>query len=281
MPNLEYMEIDFNEVQELLPKYQMQRLKELSLMSAQSLNLLYQFPYSMPNLEKLTMTYPYFLEELERRANFAQQEKIGIPLQLKELVLVLSKIKDLNFGRVPVLQRLELLSLKHCNNLNNLGPPSVSLTYLTHLELKYCKGLRNLMASSTAQSMVQLKTMKIINCPEVEQIVSNEGNEKGKVMKIVFSKLISIELVRLNYMRSFCGDNECEFEFPSLEILIVRECPKMKKFSERRSITQKLKNVFGVEGDEKSRCQWEGDLNATLQKVFNDKVLTLTFSFTK
>jgi len=50
------------------------------------------------------------------------------------------------------------------------------------------------MASSTGKSMVQLKTMKVIDCDEVEEIVSNEESEEGKVKKIVFSKLISIEL---------------------------------------------------------------------------------------
>jgi len=135
------------------------------------------------------------------------------------------------------------------------------------------------MAFSTAQSMVQLKTMKVINCGNVKEIVSNEGSENGKEMKIVFSKLISIELVGLNYMRSFCSSRECEFDFPSLEILIVRECPNMEKFSERRPITPKLKNVFGVEGDEKTRWQWEHNLNATIQKVFNDKVLAHLFIY--
>jgi len=121
--------------------------------------------------------------------------------------------------------------------------------------------------------------MKVIGCDKVEEIVSNEGSEEGKGMKIVFSKLISVELVRLKDMRCFCSYKECDFEFPSLEILIVRECPKMDKFSERESIAPKLKNIFGVEGDERAKWQWEGDLNATIQKVFNDKVLTHFFIY--
>jgi len=53
----------------------------------------------------------------------------------------------------------------------------------------------------------------------------------------------------------------------------------MEKFSERRSIAPKLKNVFGVKGDEKAKWQWEGDLNATIQRVFNDKVLIHFFIY--
>jgi len=270
------MEIDFKEAQELLPKYQMHRLKELSLISVESVDLLNQFPYRVPNLEKLKFDSSNF-EELVPKANIGRQKGLGIVLQLKELVFLNSQIKDLGFERGQLLQRLELLRLEDCDQLSNLAPPSVSLTYLTYLELKSCGGLRNLMAFSTAKSMVQLKTMKVIDCAEVEEIVSKEGSEEGKVMKIVFSKLISIELVGLNNLTSFCSHEECEFVFPSLEVLIVRECFKMRKFSERGSVTPKLKDVFGVEGDEKAKWQWEGDLNATIQKIFSDKVLTFSF----
>ncbi|KAK7342367.1 hypothetical protein VNO80_25316 [Phaseolus coccineus] len=145
--------------------------------------------------------------------------------------------------------------------------------WLEFSELTFnCNGLRNLMASSTAKTMVQLKTMKVILCSKLEQIVSNEGSEEGKVIKIVFNKLITVELEGLKKKRSFCSYKECEFEFPSLEIVIVRECPKMEKFSERESITPKLKNVFGVEGDEKAQWHWEGHLNATIQNVLNHNV---------
>ncbi|KAG2380283.1 Disease resistance protein [Vigna angularis] len=275
-PNLERMEFDFDEAQQLLPKYQMHRLKELTLNSVKSVDLLNQFPYRIPNLEKLKFNSCYF-KELAPKANIGRQKGLGIVLQLKELIFSYSNIKDLGFERGQVLQRLEILRLEGCYKLSNLAPPSVSLIYLTHLELKDCHRLKNLMASSTAKSMVQLKTMKVIDCHKIEQIISMEESEEGKVMKIVFSKLISIELVGLKKLASFCSHKECEFEFSSLEILIVRECEKMEKFSEKRSIAPKLKNIFGVEGDEKTKWQWEGDLNATIHKIFNDKI-TFTYS---
>ncbi|KAG2380649.1 Disease resistance protein [Vigna angularis] len=272
LSNLEYMEINFNQAQNLLPNYQMHNLKELSLIYVTSVDLFYQFSYIMPNLEKLKLTSYYPDEESESNGDIAHKKRLVIVLQLEELVLLFSTIKDLGLERVPILQRLKLLKLEYCEKLSNLGLPFVSLSYLTYLELKSCQGLRNLMASSTAQSMVQLKTMKVINCNNLKEIVSNEKNEEGKVKKIVFSKLISIELVRLENLASFCSYKDYEFEFPSLEILIIRECMKMVKFSEREPIVPKLKDVFGVEGDEKAKWQWESDLNATIQKVFNEKV---------
>ncbi|XP_027906841.1 uncharacterized protein LOC114166327 [Vigna unguiculata] len=274
------MEIDFEEAQNWLSKYKMLKLKELIILnSVHRPDLLYPFLYKMPNLEKLKLTSSSS-ESLEtlRSTNNGQHDRLGVVLQLKQLFICSSDISDLGFERDQVLERLELLRLKGCYNLSNLCPSSVSLSYLTCLKLKRCHRLKDLVASSTAKTMVQLKTMKVINCRQVEQIVSNHRSEEGKGIKIVFSKLISIELVGLMNMTSFCGYKNCEFEFPLLEILIVRECPKMKKFSERESIAPKLKDIFRVEGDKKAKWQWEGDLNATIQKVFDDK---LSFAYTE
>ena len=75
------------------------------------------------------------------------------------------------------------------------------------------------MASSTAKSLIQLKTMKVIRCDEVKEIVTNEGNEDDDdlvIIELVFSKLITIEvLVELSNLTSFCSYKNCEFRFPS------------------------------------------------------------------
>ena len=75
------------------------------------------------------------------------------------------------------------------------------------------------MASSTAKSLIQLKTMKVIRCDEVKEIVTNEGNEDDDdqvIIEIVFSKLITIEVfVELSNLTSFCSYKNCEFRFPS------------------------------------------------------------------
>ncbi|KAL2336508.1 hypothetical protein Fmac_010954 [Flemingia macrophylla] len=266
--NLEYMEIGIEEASKCkwlwsdTDNYTMHRLKDLTISSdsyGEEIDL-YRFLYRMPNLEKLS---------LERivpiTANITTQQ-LGVVLHLKELVLSSSQIKDIGFLRYPVLERL---SLKECDNLSVLAPPSVSLTYLTFLEVKGCDGLRNLMASSTAKSLVQLKTMKVIGCNEIEEIVTGEGDE---VIEIVFNNLITIELVGLKLLKSFCNYENCRLKFPSLEILVVRECPMMETFSKNMESPPKLKNILGVEGDGEAKWQWEGDLNATILKVFNDKV---------
>ncbi|KAH1240881.1 putative disease resistance protein [Glycine max] len=266
-PNLEYLDIHFDEAQKWLlsntVKHRMHRLKELRLSEVNDGERLCQILYRMPNLEKL------FLWEAKHLLKESSESRLGTVLQLKELVLSLSGIKDIGFEREPVLRRLELLSLLRCHRLRNLGPPSVSVAYLTNLNVKYCNGLRNLMASSTAKSLVQLKSMKISGCDELEEIVSNEGNEEEE--QIVFDKLITIELEGLRKLKSFCSYKNCDFKFPSLEVLIASECPLMQTFTEGGTRAPKLQNIVSSneEGKEEAKWQWEGDLNATIQKGFN------------
>jgi len=269
---LEYLNIDFDEAQKWLlsntVKHPMHRLKELILSKVNDDERLCQILYRMPNLEKL------YLWSAKHLLKESSESRLGTVLQLKELVLSRSKIKDIGFEQEPVLQRLELLSLFTCNKLRNLAPPSVSLAYLTNLKVDYCHGLRNLMASSTAKSLVQLKSMKIRGCYELEEIVTNEGNEKEQ---IVFGKLITIELKRLNKLKSFCSYSNYEFKFPSLEVLIVSECRMMERFTEGGARAPKLQNIVSSneEGKEEAKWQWEGDLNATIQKGFNKVLIHL------
>nr|KYP77132.1 putative disease resistance protein At4g27220 [Cajanus cajan] len=271
-PNLEFLNIDVDQAEKWLlsniKMYRMHRLKQLFISGEVSFDSLYQFLYRMPNLEKLSL----WLDKLMSSANIAAQERLGTVLQLKELVLSYSFTEDIGLERHPFLRRLELLTLQGCDNLSILAPPWVSLTYLTYLEVKSCHGLRNLMASSMAKSLVQLKTIKVIDCNEIKEIIiSYEGNEKENI-EIVFSNLITIELVTLKQLTSFCSNKNCKFKFPLLEILIVRECPKMETFSENLASAPKLQNILAVEGEEEAKWQWERNLNGTIQNVFNDKV---------
>ncbi|XP_054780683.1 uncharacterized protein LOC129288212 isoform X2 [Prosopis cineraria] len=78
----------------------------------------------------------------------------------------------------------------------------------------------------------------------------------------------------LRNLTSFCNSqNNVAFIFPCLEKVIVSNCLKLEKFSEKIVSTPNLEKVNIVEVEEGDEWYWEGDLNATIQKIFSDMVL--------
>ena len=92
------------------------------------------------------------------------------------------------------------------------------------------------------------------------------GEEKGE---IVFTKLKYLQLNNLHRLGGFCSYN-CSFGFPSLENMIITGCPRMESFSVGESQTPKLENVNWT--TDENQGLWKGDLNATIQELFAQKV---------
>ncbi|GMP73111.1 hypothetical protein CsSME_00030956 [Camellia sinensis var. sinensis] len=87
-------------------------------------------------------------------------------------------------------------------------------------------------------------------CEEMEEIVAakqNDGREEEERVdyKMVFKSLKEINLECLPNLSGFCtGGDDFPFEWPSLEILRVRDCPKMMTFAATTSgSTPKLNQV--------------------------------------
>ncbi|KDO41209.1 hypothetical protein CISIN_1g0018601mg, partial [Citrus sinensis] len=64
-----------------------------------------------------------------------------------------------------------------------------------------------------------------------------------------------------------CSGNNCAFKFPSLERLVVEDCPNMKIFSGGELSTPKLHKVQLNYIDEK-RWAWDRDLNTTIRYLY-------------
>ena len=131
-----------------------------------------------------------------------------------------------------------------------------------------CDGLQSLMSASTAKSLVQLNTMKVVKCESLKEIVRKDGKKSDKV---VFQQLKALELVSLKNLKSFCV-SDCDFEFPSLEKLVVSACYNMDKFSGKDPSSPILQNIHVVHGKENKGFCWDGGINATIQKIFQEKV---------
>ncbi|KAL5758753.1 hypothetical protein ACOSP7_021364 [Xanthoceras sorbifolium] len=103
--------------------------------------------------------------------------------------------------------------------------------------------------------------MKIECCDMITEVVADNGG-RTENHEISFSKLKSLELICLSRLTSFSSLNYT-FNFPSLENLTVRSCPKMKIFTSGVVITPMLREI---NLDWKRYC-CEGDINTTMQQI--------------
>ncbi|WVZ06064.1 hypothetical protein V8G54_019410 [Vigna mungo] len=225
--------------------------------------ILFWLLHRLPNLESITLKNCLF-EGVWASTSLAAHEKVGVVVQLKELIIDnLRYLQNIGFEHDLLLQRIERLVISECLNLKSLLPFSVSFSYLTYLEVTNCLGLRNLMTSSTAMTLVQLTIMKVSLCQGIEKIVAEE--EKTQVIE--FRHLKAIELVSLPSLTCFCSSEKCDLKFPSLENLVVSDCLLMETFSEVQSAPN-LRKIHVLVG-EKDRWYWEGNIEVySFRRVF-------------
>ncbi|KAH9687092.1 Disease resistance protein [Citrus sinensis] len=201
-------------------------------------------------------------------------EKVSFP-RLRWLELSgLHKVQHLwkeNDESNKAFANLESLEISECSKLQKLVPPSWHLENLEALEVSKCHGLINLLTFSTSESLVNLGRMMIADCKMIEQIIQLQVGEEAKDCN-VFKELRYLELYCLPSLTSFCLGNYA-LEFPSLKQVVVRQCPKMKIFSQGVLDTPMLNkvNVTEEEKDDDEGC-WEGNLNDTIKKLFNEMV---------
>ncbi|TXG69540.1 hypothetical protein EZV62_004475 [Acer yangbiense] len=165
-----------------------------------------------------------------------------------------------------ILQNLESLVVRTCGSLVTLLPPSTSFQNLTVLRVQDCR-LITLISSSTAKSLMQLKEMEIKDCNMMAEVVIGDG--AGMEDEINFKNLKSLELISLSTLRRFCSGNY-NFNFPSLEILKVENCPKISIFCSKATNTPMLRKI---------ELDWEsyycnGDVNKTMERIHEKKVFS-------
>ncbi|KAK2454228.1 hypothetical protein QL285_001814 [Trifolium repens] len=231
----------------------------------------YWFLQNVCGLKKLVIVQSCFKKIFQDEGRMSEKTRT----QIKELTLDalpnLEHICEEGFQIDSVLELLEYLWVESCPSLINLLPSSVTFTHLVQLDIKDCNGLTKLITSSTAQSLINLTTLKIEACNSLEEIILGEEN-----VHITFISLEILILVSLPSLNQF-GSSKCFFKFPLLEVAIVRECPRMKVFSEGYTSTPNLRKVKIAENDEEW-C-WKGNLNDTIKNMFEDKVAFGKFKY--
>ncbi|XP_039059192.1 uncharacterized protein LOC120202905 [Hibiscus syriacus] len=224
---------------------------------------------ALPNHQTLEISFSYFKEMV------IQSEEGG---EEKPASLLLSQITDLRLSFLPALMHLwkekegfpnlRILHVKLCHTLKgNLVPSSVSFLNLVTLKIDGCDGIIKLITHPTAESLVQLKEMSIINCKNIEEIIQGGDDDDDEIS---FPQLNRLELEDLPKLENFCSSGNYTFSFPSLKNIVVQYCPKMKMFSQGDSNTPMLNKVqlqkWGGE-----EVHLEGSLNSTIQQLFREK----------
>ena len=165
-------------------------------------------------------------------------------------------------------QNLECLTVSKCGRLKNLVPSSISFQNLTNLEVCECHGLSCLVTPSVAKSLVQLRMLEITECNKMTEIVRDEGGDEAGD-EISFTKLEFLWLRCLPSLKGFHLSNR-SIKFPLLEYVTVTKCPELKMFSNGVLSTPKLKEVELAEDNENGKDLWEGDLNTTIKRFWED-----------
>ncbi|GMY32313.1 probable disease resistance protein At4g27220 [Fagus crenata] len=122
------------------------------------------------------------------------------------------------------LQKLQLINLPKLVTIYKGSIVSRSLDKITTLTLKGCPGLKRLFpqASVMVQLLRNLQDLEVEDCSKIEEII-----EGGSIIEIgAFPKLKKVVLCDLPRLFHICED--ASLEWPSLETMMIKTCPKLK-----------------------------------------------------
>ncbi|XP_058784108.1 probable disease resistance protein At4g27220 [Vicia villosa] len=171
---------------------------------------------------------------------------VQLRLQLLENLTVLCRGPPLEVLRF--FEKLELLDLRYCKQLQNIFPRECKLQNLKILRLEDCKTDEVLFITSVAQSLQQLEQLKISGCDELKHIIAESGSERDGCNtsgEIIPSSMNSHFLMtNLREVEIFsCGSLESIFPISNVEGL--NQLQKLEISS-----SPKLEYVFGQYGHE-------------------------------
>ena len=184
----------------------------------------FDFLHKVHNLEHLVVRCLRIKEIFPAQEH---QVKERIPTTLKSLTLGnLEELKSIGLEHPPYSEKLEVLNLERCPQLQNLVPNSVSFISLKQLCVKLCQEMTYLFKFSTAKSLVQLESLIVMNCKSLKEIAEKEDNDD----EIIFGKLTTLTLDSLPRLEGFYL-GKATLQFSCLKEMKIAKCRKMDKFS--------------------------------------------------
>ncbi|KAF4390146.1 hypothetical protein G4B88_005064 [Cannabis sativa] len=136
----------------------------------------------------------------------------------------------------PILEQLDLSSLVSLGMIWPDQPREVSYLHnLKDINISHGHKLKYLFSSTVARNLAQLKNLRVEYCKNMQEILATkeeeeEGEEGSMNETILFPKLEEVTLLLLSNLKRFSGGKHLTIECPSLKMLDIDSCSKMKTF---------------------------------------------------
>ncbi|XP_028213984.1 uncharacterized protein LOC114396282 isoform X2 [Glycine soja] len=230
----------------------------------------FDFLQKVPSLDYLLVERCYGLKEIFPSQKLQVHDR-SLPA-LKQLTLFdLGELETIGLEHPwvqPYSQKLQLLNLINCSQLEKLVSCAVSFINLKELQVKYCNRMEYLLKCSTAQSLLQLESLSISECESMKEIVKKEEEDASD--EITFGSLRRIMLDSLPRLVRFYSGN-ATLHFKCLEEATIAECQNMKTFSEG-IIDAPLLEGIKTSTEDTDHLTSHHDLNTTIETLFHQQV---------
>ncbi|KAG4922379.1 hypothetical protein JHK86_051192 [Glycine max] len=234
----------------------------------------FDFLQKVPSLEHLRVERCYGLKEIFPSQKLQVHDR-SLPA-LKQLTLDdLGELESIGLEHPwvkPYSQKLQLLKLWWCPQLEKLVSCAVSFINLKQLEVTCCDRMEYLLKCSTAKSLLQLESLSIRECESMKEIVKKEEEDASD--EIIFGRLRTIMLDSLPRLVRFYSGN-ATLHFTCLEEATIAECQNMKTFSEGIIDAPLLEGI--KTSTEDTDLTSHHDLNTTIETLFHQQFKKLEF----
>ncbi|KAM3205790.1 hypothetical protein P3L10_029200 [Capsicum annuum] len=164
--------------------------------------------------------------------------------------------------------RIILLELAGANCITSLCTHQLPMGYFSKLEklvVRKCGELRNLMSQSMARGLLNLRTLRILGCQLMEEVITEEEQQGEEIMtnEPLFPVLEELKLYDLPKLGHFILTKHV-VEFPFIKEVAIRDCPKMESFIQQGTVS--TLNFESVNNDDELKVI---DFNKIM---FNSKV---------
>ncbi|KAB1202393.1 hypothetical protein CJ030_MR8G020190 [Morella rubra] len=172
----------------------------------------------------------------------------------------------------PELRVLELSSIQYLEEmarfsgrLTNIQPITSRFQNLLSLIVKGCSNMRYLLSFSTARAMVQLQILQVVECKDIEEILTKDFGEEEIASPVeLFPRLRNLFLQHLTILERFCvGRN---IQFPSMKHLRIEKCPKLMTF-----IFKPVSSSMIAREEDRERTT-DNKPHKAMQLLFNEEV---------